>query len=158
ALLSFPVSFLPASPLPSSPRLPSYLPRLRFNPHTRLNRSRLSSITLRVKLTVAILVLSALTFALPLRSATLQCKDQRSGTTARFRGVCAVNSKVAWASGTGGTWSLTTDGGNTWKSSVVPGAEALDFRDIEAFSSDVAYVMSIGAGDSSRIYKTTDSG
>src|SRR5262249_32971381 len=127
---------LPFSPSPR-PRVPP--PRVsysssRLDPHTRLNRSRLSSITLRVKLTVTILVLSVLTFALPFRSATLQWKDQRSGTTARFRGVCAVNSNVAWASGTGGTWSLTTDGGNTWKSSVVPGAEALDFRDIEAFS------------------------
>ena len=84
--------------------------------------------------------------------------DQRSGTSARFRGVCAVNSNVVWASGANGTYALTTDGGKTWKSAVVPGAEALDFRDVEAFSSNVAYLMSIGSGETSRVYKTEDGG
>jgi photosystem II stability/assembly factor-like uncharacterized protein len=41
---------------------------------------------------------------------------------------------------------------------TVPGADKLDFRDIEAFDAKTAYVISIGNGDSSRIYKTTDGG
>jgi photosystem II stability/assembly factor-like uncharacterized protein len=40
----------------------------------------------------------------------------------------------------------------------VPGAETLDFRDVEAFDADTAYLLSIGEGDRSRIYKTTDGG
>jgi len=40
----------------------------------------------------------------------------------------------------------------------VPGAESLDFRDVEAFSTDFAYLLSAGPGDQSRIYKTTDGG
>jgi photosystem II stability/assembly factor-like uncharacterized protein len=40
----------------------------------------------------------------------------------------------------------------------VPGAEALDFRDVEAFDAETAYLLSIGEGDRSRIYKTTDGG
>jgi len=40
----------------------------------------------------------------------------------------------------------------------VPGAEKLDFRDIEAFDAKTAYVLSIGNGESSRIYKTIDGG
>jgi photosystem II stability/assembly factor-like uncharacterized protein len=40
----------------------------------------------------------------------------------------------------------------------VPGAEQLDFRDVEAFDARTAYLLSIGPGQNSRIYKTTDGG
>src|SRR5205823_5525913 len=79
-------------------------------------------------------------------------------TTASFRGLSVVNAKVIWASGTGGTVIRTIDGGKTWKVMTVPGAEKLDFRDIEAFDTNTAYVLSIGSGESSRIYKTTNEG
>ncbi len=84
--------------------------------------------------------------------------EQVSGTTARLRAVSAVNDKVAWASGANGTCLRTTDGGATWQSLKVPGAEALDFRDVEAFDASTAYLLSIGEGEKSRIYKTTDGG
>ncbi len=79
-------------------------------------------------------------------------------TTASFRGLAVVDSRVIWASGTGGTVIRTTDGGNSWQVTKVPGAEKLDFRDIEAFDAKTAYVLSIGNGDSSRIYKTMNGG
>lgn len=79
-------------------------------------------------------------------------------TTASLRGLSVVNEKVVWASGTGGTVIRTIDGGQTWKVMTVPGAEKLDFRDVEAFGPDTAYVLSIGNGRNSRIYKTTDGG
>ena len=59
---------------------------------------------------------------------------QASGTTARLIGVNAVNQKVAWVSGVGGTFAVTTDGGATWHPGVVPGAEALEFRDVQGVS------------------------
>jgi photosystem II stability/assembly factor-like uncharacterized protein len=40
----------------------------------------------------------------------------------------------------------------------VPEGGKLDFRDVEAFSADAAYLMSAGPGEDSRIYKTTDGG
>ncbi len=83
---------------------------------------------------------------------------QVSGTTARLRGVAAVDARVAWASGTGGTILRTVDGGATWTRCPVPGAEKLDFRDIEAFSAQVAVALSIGPGDASRIFRTEDGG
>ena len=83
---------------------------------------------------------------------------QTSNTTASLRGVSAVNDRVVWASGTGGTWLRTVDGGNTWQASKVPGAESLDFRGIRAFYDRNAYLMSIGPGEKSRIYRTTDGG
>ena len=50
------------------------------------------------------------------------------------------------------------DEGNTWRLLSVAGGGSLDFRDIEGFGADIAYVMSSGDSDKSRIYKTTDGG
>lgn len=83
---------------------------------------------------------------------------QNVDTTASLRGLSVVNQKVVWASGTGGTVIRTIDAGKTWNVMTVPGAEKLDFRDIEAFDSNTAYILSIGNGELSRIYKTTDGG
>jgi photosystem II stability/assembly factor-like uncharacterized protein len=85
--------------------------------------------------------------------------SQNSGTTQGLIAVSPVNSRVVWASGRGGTFLLTTDGGATWKARVVPGAEALQFRDVQGFSEKVAYLQSIGNNPTDfRIYKTTDGG
>lgn len=83
---------------------------------------------------------------------------QDVNTTASLRGLSVVNEKVIWASGTGGTVIKTTDGGKTWNVMTVPGAEKLDFRDIEAFDANTAYILSIGNGADSRIYKTLNGG
>ena len=83
---------------------------------------------------------------------------QNSNTTENLRGVSTPTNQVAWASGTHGTYLRTTDGGNTWQAAQVPGAETLDFRDVEAFSADFAYLLSAGPGEQSRIYKTIDGG
>ena len=69
---------------------------------------------------------------------------QNSGTTQGLIAVSPVNKHVVWASGRGGTFAVTTDGGATWRAGVVPGAEALQFRDVEGVSDKVAYLMSIG--------------
>ncbi|HEY0811313.1 MAG TPA: hypothetical protein VGD49_14185 [Longimicrobiales bacterium] len=73
-----------------------------------------------------------------------------------MRGVSVVSERVAWASGTAGTVLRTTDGGVTWQAHKVPQADSLDFRDIEAFDSLTAYVLS--AGEDGRIYFTRDGG
>jgi photosystem II stability/assembly factor-like uncharacterized protein len=97
-------------------------------------------------------------FSLASNAAQAQWTSQPSGTGADFRGLCAVSPNVAWASGTGGTYARTTDGGNSWRAGVVAGAEGLDFRDVDAFDANTAYLLSAGKGELSRIYKTTDGG
>lgn len=82
---------------------------------------------------------------------------QTSGVNQRLRGVSAVSEQVAWASGAGSTVLRTVDGGLTWQKFVVS-SDTLDFRDIDAIDEQTAYVMSIGNGPTSRIYKTTDAG
>ncbi|HLK20529.1 MAG TPA: hypothetical protein VKT81_16350 [Bryobacteraceae bacterium] len=81
-----------------------------------------------------------------------------SGTTASLRGVSAVNAKVVWASGTGGTYLRSIDDGAIFPAAAVPGAEQLDFRGVWALDERTAYLLSSGEADKSRIYKTVDGG
>jgi len=84
---------------------------------------------------------------------------QNSGTTQGLIAVSPVDARVVWASGRGGTFLLTTDGGATWKAGVVPGAETLQFRDVQGVTEKVAYLQSIGNNPTDfRIYKTVDGG
>jgi photosystem II stability/assembly factor-like uncharacterized protein len=87
-----------------------------------------------------------------------QWEDQESGTKVRLRGLSVVNSRIAWASGAQGTVLRTIDGGQNWLPRIVPGSSELDFRDVHAISDTSAYLLSIGPGELSRIYKTTDAG
>jgi photosystem II stability/assembly factor-like uncharacterized protein len=83
---------------------------------------------------------------------------QHSGTANGLIGISAVSPQIAWASGRGGTFAVTRNGGETWHSGVVPGAEELQFRDVEGISGQEAYLLSIDFGESSRIYHTVDGG
>jgi photosystem II stability/assembly factor-like uncharacterized protein len=84
--------------------------------------------------------------------------EQTSGTEALLIAVSPVNENVVWVSGSQGTWLRTLDGGATWRSGRVPGADSLQFRDVHAVDANTAYLLSIGNGPQSRIYKTTDGG
>jgi photosystem II stability/assembly factor-like uncharacterized protein len=102
-----------------------------------------------------IVALASLTLV---QASTFHWTPQTSGVAARLRGVSAANERVVWASGTDGTILRTADAGRTWRRQSIAGAEKLDFRDIDAVSETVAYVLSIGPGDASRVYKTSDAG
>jgi photosystem II stability/assembly factor-like uncharacterized protein len=87
-----------------------------------------------------------------------------SGVSASLRGLSVARASksphtpVLWASGSGGTILRSGDRGKTWKQLHVEGGDKLDFRGIRAFSEKIAYAISIGEGDKSRIYKTIDGG
>ena len=84
---------------------------------------------------------------------------QTSNTTQLLIAVSPVNERVVWAAGTGGTYVVTTDGGDHWRAGVVPGTKGLQFRDVQGVSDKVAYLLSIGNNPTSfRIYKTVDGG
>jgi len=102
-------------------------------------------------------VLAVLLVASP-ASGQVVPSDQISGTNALLIAVSPVNERVVWVAGTGGTWVRTTDGGATWQTGRVAGAELLEFRDVHATSADVAWLLSIGDSSRSRIFHTTDGG
>ncbi len=97
-------------------------------------------------------------FLLATAAAQSRPRIQFSHTTESLRGVSAVSRRVAWASGTHGTYLRTVDGGEVWTPAQVPEANSLDFRAVVAFSADEAFLMSAGPGDQSRIYHTLDGG
>lgn len=95
-----------------------------------------------------------------------QWKVLTSGQDSNLRGLSAVyagerlgeRGLVIWASGSNGVVLRSEDGGRNWKPLNVAGGEKLDFRGIRAFDDQIAYLMSSGEGDQSRLYKTTDGG
>lgn len=83
-----------------------------------------------------------------------------TGVQEQFRGLAAVNARVAWVSGEQGSVLRTTDGGHSWAdvSPAVAKADGLALRDIEAWDSRHAEALSIGEGGDSRIFRTDDGG
>jgi photosystem II stability/assembly factor-like uncharacterized protein len=80
----------------------------------------------------------------------------QQGRASSLRGLCVVNDKIAWVSGSKGTIAVTKDSGKTWTWQQIKGFEQSDFRDIQAFSDKEAIVMS--SGTPALILKTLDGG
>ena len=89
-------------------------------------------------------------------SQTSPVKVLEAGKRVSFRGLSVVNDKVFWASGSNGTVTRSTDGGNTIEWITVPGYEKRDFRDIEAIDAETAIIMAIA--EPAVILKTKDGG
>lgn len=83
---------------------------------------------------------------------------QRSGTSELLQAVSPVGDGVVWVSGHGGTWGRSVDGGATWTTGVVAGADTLQFRDVEGFDADRAVLLAAGSGPMSRLFSTDDGG
>src|SRR5690349_21790526 len=83
---------------------------------------------------------------------------QNSGTHENLLAVSAFNDNAAWVTGAHGTILHTSDGGKTWKASRAPSGDSLDFNNVYAINAKQAFVLSIGQGRQSRIYKTLDGG
>jgi len=81
-----------------------------------------------------------------------------AGTTSLLQAVAAVDDSVAWVAGHAATWLRTVDGGRSWTSGTVAGADGLEFRDVWAAGPDTAFLLAAGPGERSRIYATTDGG
>ncbi len=85
-------------------------------------------------------------------------KPVPTGSDQQYRGLDAVDKRIAWVGGSDGEVLRTTDGGRTWKDVSPPDTAGLLFRDVEAQDERRASVLAIGVGDASRIYTTTDGG
>ena len=79
-----------------------------------------------------------------------------SGTKTSLRGLSVVSDKIIWTSGSNGMIARSTDGGTLWKWLTVKGFEKNDFRDVEAFDSLTAVIMTVA--EPAFILKTVDGG
>ncbi len=75
-----------------------------------------------------------------------------------FVALSVVDEQTVWVAGQPGLVGRTADGGSTWTFFDGPWPDTLAFRDVEAFSADEAFALSIGPGPASRIYHTADGG
>ncbi|OOG71505.1 YCF48-related protein [Algoriphagus sp. A40] len=85
-----------------------------------------------------------------------QWEEFNTPVKASLRGLSPVSDQICWASGSGGTWLKTTNGGESWEYGVIAGLDSVDFRSIHAFDENTAVVAS--AGQPAVIYRTTDGG
>src|SRR5438874_473808 len=68
---------------------------------------------------------------------------QNSGTTNGLIAVWPVNPQIIWACGRNSTFTITTNGGQTWNTNIIPNTKTLQFHNIQTFSASVAYLISI---------------
>ncbi len=79
-----------------------------------------------------------------------------TNSTASLRGMYALSGDICWFSGSEGSVLKTTDGGKTFANVSPVGYDSLQFRDMHAFDSSTAIVLS--AGLPAVVLKTTDGG
>ncbi len=104
------------------------------------------------------LLLLPIAIILPLMLPAQTVTEQTSGVGALLQAVSAVSEQVVWVSGHDGTVLRTLDGGRSWQRRPVPGADTLEFRDIEARDTQRAWALSSGTGSRSAIFMTADGG
>ncbi|MGA8221212.1 MAG: hypothetical protein WB780_06115 [Candidatus Acidiferrales bacterium] len=91
---------------------------------------------------------------------------ETTGWDSNLRAVSATHARdpqrhpapVIWASGSNGRVLRSDDGGGHYTRRLIRNRVRLDLRGIQAFNEKVAYAMSSGPGEMSRIYKTHDGG
>jgi photosystem II stability/assembly factor-like uncharacterized protein len=106
---------------------------------------------------VAFLALLLFAFPIPQTSQTPPSQTLNSGIDSSLRGLSSSDG-VLWATGSNGVILRSPDAGKTWTRLHIENADTADFRGVQSFGADVAYVFSVGNEDKSHIYKTTDAG
>lgn len=79
-------------------------------------------------------------------------------TDALLQAIEKADDGSIWISGHQGHFGRSLDSGETWQFAQVKGAETLEFRDVEAFSSEKALLLSAGEGEKSSLWLTEDGG
>ncbi|MBS0012090.1 MAG: hypothetical protein KFF49_11805 [Bacteroidales bacterium] len=103
-----------------------------------------------------LLILTFITSSCSVESYRIEFTELDTGTGASIRALHVVSEDIIWASGTGGTFLLTTDGGESWKVDTVPGASGDDFRSIHAWNENEALLF--GISNPGRGYISHDGG
>ena len=88
----------------------------------------------------------------------VKIQEMTTDSDASLRGSAVAGKDEAWVTGSNGTVLRTVDGGTTWQRIEVPGAEDLDFRDVEILADGSVLLMAAGPGDASKLYRSGDSG
>jgi photosystem II stability/assembly factor-like uncharacterized protein len=88
-------------------------------------------------------------------------KTLHSGENSSLRGLSAStanDTQNLYATGSNGTILRSPDAGKSWTRLHIDNADTADFRGVQSFGADIAYVFSVGTDNKSHIYKTSDAG
>jgi photosystem II stability/assembly factor-like uncharacterized protein len=96
-------------------------------------------------------------FPIPQTSQTPTSQTLTSGIDTSLRGLSSSDG-VLWATGSNGVILRSPDAGKTWARLHIDNADTADFRGVQSFGADIAYVFSVGNDNKSHIYKTSDAG
>jgi photosystem II stability/assembly factor-like uncharacterized protein len=96
-------------------------------------------------------------FPIPQTSQTPTSQTLTSGIDTSLRGLSSSDG-VLWATGSNGVILRSPDAGKTWTRLHIDNADTADFRGVQSFGADIAYVFSVGNDNKSHIYKTSDAG
>ncbi|MEM7297562.1 MAG: hypothetical protein AAF391_04775 [Bacteroidota bacterium] len=84
-----------------------------------------------------------------------QLTQLNSPTSSLLQAISIVDQNTAWLSGHKASFVRTLDGGEKWELFRHPTADSLQFRDVHAFDSENAILMSAGPGPLSRLFSFT---
>lgn len=85
----------------------------------------------------------------------LKTKIVASPTNSLLQAISLVNDSTVWMSGHNGSFIRTNDAGESWELFRHPTGDTLQFRDIYAFNTEKAVLMSAGPGSLSRLFTFT---
>src|SRR5580698_10602422 len=98
-------------------------------------------------------------FLFPQTPQTPASQTLTSGIDTSLRGLSASSDrKNLYAAGSNGVILRSPDAGKTWTRLHIDNADTADFRGVQSFGPDIAYVFSVGNDNKSHIYKTSDAG
>jgi photosystem II stability/assembly factor-like uncharacterized protein len=118
-----------------------------------MKNSKTSGTTMNGLLTIHMIFICSILLAQDQNNKPI-IKDVFAPTEASLRGLHALNDSVVWASGSGGTFLRSVDGGRSWDHGTI--VDSVDFRDIYGFDEKKAVIIS--AGHPALIFKTIDGG
>jgi photosystem II stability/assembly factor-like uncharacterized protein len=110
--------------------------------------------------TLLLTLIAAFTFAIP-QTANVQTLHSGidSGIDSSLRGLSSSSDgNILYATGSNGVILRSPDAGKTWTRLHIENAETADFRGVQSFGANIAYVFSVGNDNKSHIYKTSDAG
>jgi photosystem II stability/assembly factor-like uncharacterized protein len=84
---------------------------------------------------------------------------EHTDSSTAFRGLSAPSDTVVWASGAGGVIVHSVDGGRSWTTQRIPGADSLFLVDVSAFDVQTAIVLGTSfSGGLAKVFRTDDGG
>ena len=103
------------------------------------------------------ILFAIIAFAVPLTSGP---QVLHTGEDSSLRGLSASpdNKQILYATGSNGVILRSPDAGKSWTRLHIDNADTQDFRGVQSFGADIAYVFSVGNDNKSHIYKTSDAG